>query len=79
MSERAPPRFVKNSREILLNTLLQPQSLSKLEEMKRRRQKKENRKSKNLLSEFNSGEIPGHQFDIDAVAQVFVHVEVLLV
>ena len=79
MSERAPPRFVKNSREILLNTLLQPPSLSKLEEMKRRRQKKENRKSKNLLSEFNSEEIPGHQFDLDAVLQVFIHVEVLLI
>ena len=78
MSERAPPRFVKNSREILLNTLLQPQSL-KYEEMARRRQKKENRKSKNLLSEFNSEEIPGQQFDLDALLQVFVHVEVLLV
>ena len=79
MSERAPPRFVKNSREILLNTLLQPQSLSKYEEMTRRKQKKESRKSKNLLSEFNSEEIPGHQFDLDAVLQVFVHVEVLLI
>ena len=79
MSERAPPRFVKNSREILLNTLLQPQSLSKYEEMTRRKQKKESRKSKNLLSEFNSEEIPGQQFDLDALLQVFVHVEVLLV
>ena len=79
MSERAPPRFVKNSREILLNTLLQPQSLSKYEEMTRRKQKKESRKSKNLLSEFNSEEIPGHQFDLDAVLQVFIHVEVLLI
>ena len=79
MSERAPPRFVKNSREVLLNTLFQPQSLSKYEEMTRRKQKKESRKSKNLLSEFNSEEIPGHQFDLDAVLQVFVHVEVLLI
>ena len=79
MSERAPPRFVKNSHEILLNTLFQPQSLSKFEKMARRRQKRENRKSKNLLSEFNSEEIPGHQFDLDAVLQVFVHVEVLLI
>ena len=79
MSERAPPRFVKNSREILLNTLLQRQSLTKYEEMTRRRQKKENRKSKNLLSEFNSEEIPGQQFDLDALLQVFVHVEVLLI
>ena len=79
MSERAPPRFVKNSREILLNTLFQPQSLSKYEEMTRRKQKKESRKSKNLLSEFNSEETPGHQFDVDAVLQVFVHVEVLLI
>ena len=79
MSERAPPRFVKNSREILLNTLLQPESLTKYEEMTRRKQKRENRKSKNLLSEFNSEEIPGHQFDLDAVLQVFVHVEVLLI
>ena len=79
MSERAPPRFVKNSREILLNTLLQPESLTKYEEMARRRQKKETRKSKHVLSEFNSGEIPGHQFDLDAVLQVFVHVEVLLI
>ena len=79
MSERAPPRFVKNSREVLLNTLFQPQSLSKYEEMTRRKQKRENRKSKNLLSEFNSEEIPGHQFDLDAVLQVFVHVEVLLI
>ena len=79
MSERAPPRFVKNSREVLLNTLFQPQSLSKYEEMTRRKQKKESRKSKNLLSEFNSEEIPGHQFDLDAVLQVLVHVEVLLI
>ena len=79
MSERASPRFVKNSREVLLNTLFQPQSLSKYEEMTRRKQKKESRKSKNLLSEFNSEEIPGHQFDLDAVLQVFVHVEVLLI
>ena len=79
MSERASPRFVKNSREVLLNTLFQPQSLSKYEEMTRRKQKKESRKSKNLLSEFNSEEIPGHQFDLDAVLQVFIHVEVLLI
>ena len=71
MSERAPPRFVKNSREILLNTLLQPQSL-KYEEMARRRQKKENRKSKNVLSEFNSDEMGGQLEDLDSVLQVII-------
>jgi len=48
----------------------QPQSLSKYEEMARRKEKKEKRKSKNVLTEFNSDEVPGHKFeDVDTVLQ----------
>ena len=52
--------------------MFQPQGLSsKYDEIAKRRQKKENRKSKNLLTEVNSDEIPGHKFeDLDSVLQV---------
>ena len=39
--------------------------------MARRKENKEKRKSKNVLTEFNSDEIPGHKFDdLDTVLQV---------
>ena len=51
--------------------MYQPQGLSKYEEIAQRRQKKENRKSKNVLTEFNSDEVPGHKFeDLDSVLKV---------
>ena len=52
--------------------MFQSQGLSsRYEEIAKRRQKKENRKSKNVLTEFNSDEIPGHKFeDLDSVLQV---------
>ena len=77
-----PPGVSANPAELQMRpqpVVRESSSLSKYEEMTRRKQKRENRKSKNLLSEFNSEEIPGHQFDLDAVLQVFVHVEVLLI
>ena len=59
------------SLKILNNWVFQPQSLSKYEEMARRKENKEKRKSKNVLTEFNSDEIPGHKFeDVDTVLQV---------
>ena len=51
--------------------MFQPQGLSKYEEIAKRRLKKEKRKLKNVLMEFNSDEISGHQFeDLDSVLQV---------
>ena len=51
--------------------MYQPRGLSKYEEIAQRRQKKENRKSKNVLTEFNSDEVPGHKFeDLDSVLKV---------
>ena len=39
--------------------------------MAKRRQKRENRKSKNVLTDVNSDEIPGHKFeDLDSALQV---------
>ena len=52
--------------------MFQSQGLSsKYDEIAKRRQKKENRKSKNVLAVVNSDEIPGHKFeDLDSVLQV---------
>ena len=53
----------------------QPQSQSKFDELMKRKQKKESRKLKNVLNEFNSDEIPGHKFeDLDSVLEVRVGV-----
>ena len=52
--------------------MFQSQGLSsKYDEIAKRRQKKENRKSKNVLAVVNSDKIPGHKFeDLDSVLQV---------
>ena len=43
--------------------------------MARRKENKEKRKSKNVLTEFNSDEVPGHKFeDVDTVLQVLTPV-----
>ena len=55
--------------------MLQAQGLSKYDEMKMRKQKKESKKSDVL----NSDEIPGHQFqDLDSVLQVLSDIGVLM-
>ena len=51
--------------------MFQAQGLSKYDEMRMRRQKKESKKA-NVL---NSDEIPGHRFeDLDSVLQVWSYV-----
>ena len=55
--------------------MLQAQGLSKYDEMRMRRQKKENKK----VNVLNSDEIPGHKFkDLDSVLQVLSDIVFLM-